>query len=76
MNISPLQKHSFGKRGTKSSDAVIAENSPGAPALELSSDAVAHFADCPSACKPEVGRDKGRMRPTWASGEPGLYNKI
>lgn len=34
MNISPLQQCSLGKLGTKSSDAVISENSPGAPALE------------------------------------------
>lgn len=47
MNISPLQKRSFGKRGTKSHDAVIAENSPGVPALELSSDAAAHLRIAP-----------------------------
>lgn len=47
MTISPLQKCSLGKLGTKSSDAVISENGPRAPALELSSDAAAHLLTAP-----------------------------
>lgn len=43
MSVSPLQKPPLGKLGTNSSDAVIAENNFGVPALELPSEFATHL---------------------------------
>ena len=42
MHVSPLQKPWLGQLCTNSSDAVIAENNFGAPALELPSELATH----------------------------------